>query len=123
VSGRPVAGPGPGTLLHNGTPIAPLVVADTPASRAKGLLGTSGIEGALWLEPCPSVHMMGMRYAIDAATLAADGTVLDVRTLRPWVGMTPVRRRAHVTVETAAGFLAAHGVVVGDRLTIGPGAG
>ena len=67
--------------------------------------------------------MMGMRYAIDAATLAADGTVLDVRTLRPWVGMTPIRRRAHVTVETAAGFLAAHGVVVGDRLTIGPSTG
>jgi len=116
---RPIAGPGPGVLLHNGSPVAPLLVADTAAARARGLLGTDGIDGALWLEPCPSVHMMGMRYPIDAATLAADGTVLDVRTLRPWVGMTPVRRGAKVTVEASAGFLASHGIGVGDRLAIG----
>lgn len=116
---RGVAGPGPAVLLHNGRPVAPLLVADTAASRARGLLGTDGIDGALWLEPCPSVHMMGMRYPLDAATLAADGTVLDVRTLKPWIGLTPLRRGAVVTVEAAAGFLAGHGIVVGDRLGIG----
>jgi uncharacterized membrane protein (UPF0127 family) len=116
---RPVAGPGPGVLLHNGSPVAPLIVAKTAAARGKGLLGTSGIDGALWLEPCGSVHMMGMRYPIDAATLAADGTVLDLRTLRPWFGMTPPRRGARVTVEAAAGFFAARGIAVGDRLRIG----
>lgn len=114
-----MAGPGPGVLLRNGVPIAPLIVADTAAARGRGLLGTSGIVGALWLEPCPSVHMIGMGYAIDAATLAADGTVLDLRTLRPWLGMTPIRRGARVTVETSEGFLAGLGVVVGDRLQIG----
>lgn len=119
MSRRGIAGPGPAVLLHNGRPVAPLLVADTAASRARGLLGTDGIDGALWLEPCPSVHMMGMRYPLDAATLAADGTVLDVRTLKPWLGVTPMRRRAVVTVEAAAGFLAGHGIVVGDRLQIG----
>lgn len=116
----PLAGPGERALLRNGVPIAPLLVADTARARARGLLGTSGIVGALWLEPCPSVHMMGMRYSIDAATITADGEVLDVSTLHPWIGLTRPRRRARATVEAAAGFLTAHGVVVGDRLAIGP---
>lgn len=114
-----VAGPGPRLLLCDGRPVAPLLVADTPATRARGLLGTTGIDGALWLEPCSSVHMMGMRYPIDAATLAADGAVLAIRTLRPWLGLTAPLRGARITVEAAAGFMAAHGIGVGSRLSIG----
>ncbi|MFZ1412509.1 MAG: DUF192 domain-containing protein [Micropruina sp.] len=114
-----IVGPGPLLLVHNGEPIAPLLVANSVSSRSKGLLGSSGIEGALWLEPCASVHMMGMRYPIDAASLAGDGIVLHVATLRPWLSWTPPRCGARITLEAPAGFFAGHGIRVGDHLAIG----
>lgn len=116
---RPRFGPGPATLLADGKPVAALVVADTTASRRKGLLGTSAVDGALWITRCPSVHMIGMRYPIDVAVLDRDGRVLHVATLRPWVGMTRLRLRASVTVESAAGSLREWGVSPGSVLGIG----
>lgn len=117
---RPVFGPGPDTLLVDGTPVAPLSVALTSKERGRGLLGTSGIEGALWITRAPSVHMVGMHYPIDVAVLDKAGTVLKVATLRPWTGMTRFRFKASVTVEAAAGAMAGWGVREGSRLEIGP---
>ncbi|MDR1766978.1 MAG: DUF192 domain-containing protein [Propionibacteriaceae bacterium] len=114
-----VMGPGFWRLVLDGRVIAPLIVADTWPARARGLLGSSGLVGALWLEPCGSVHMIGMRYPVDVATVDASGAVLDVRTLRPWSGATWPRRGARATVEAPAGFMAEHGVRTGSNLSIG----
>jgi uncharacterized membrane protein (UPF0127 family) len=119
-SPAPVFGPGEQTLLADGRPVAPLAVARTSAERRRGLLGTSGVEGALWLTRCPSVHMVGMAYPIDVAVLDADGRVLRTATLRPPWGMTFWRWRARTTVEAPAGALAQWGVQVGSRLEIAP---
>lgn len=119
---RPVYGPGPLRLLRDGEVVAPLAVADTTATRRRGLLGTSGVEGALWITRCPSVHMVGMRYPIDVAVLDAGGTVLHVATLRPWTGATRPRRRASVSVEAEAGAMTRWGVRPGSVLSIGPAA-
>ncbi|TWP35937.1 DUF192 domain-containing protein [Leekyejoonella antrihumi] len=115
---RTTFGPGRERLLCNGRPIAPVAVADTARTRRKGLLGTSGIAGALWLTRCPSVHMMGMRYPIDAAVVDKSGTVLMLCTLRPWVGLTRPRLRANATIEAAAGSFAQWGVRPGDTLSV-----
>ena len=112
-------GPGDRQLLCDGRPVAPLAVAETTASRRRGLLGTSRVDGALWITRCPSVHMVGMRYPIDVAVVDRDGTVLLVATLRPWIGMTRFRRRASATVEAAAGAMADWGVRQGSVLAIG----
>lgn len=98
--------------------VATLTVARTYRSRRRGLLGTDGLVGALWLEPCSSVHMVGMRYPIDVAVLDANGSVLTVRTLRPWVGLTLPRLRARVSVEAPAGALRDWEVVVGSVLAV-----
>ena len=111
-----IFGPGPDTLLCDGRSVAPVAVAEDSAARGRGLLGTDGVEGALWITRCPSVHMMGMRYPIDVATVDRDGVVLQVRTLRPWTGATWPRRDASATIESAAGALAAWGVRPGVRL-------
>lgn len=116
---REVFGPGDRALLVDGRPVAPLAVADTTRTRRRGLLGTSGVEGALWITRCPSVHMMGMRYPIDVAVVDREGTVLLVATLRRWVGMTRFRRRASATVEAAAGAMSEWGVRTGSVLAIG----
>jgi uncharacterized membrane protein (UPF0127 family) len=111
-------GPGPHRLRCDGRVVAPLAVAESAATRRRGLLGTDEVEGALWITRCPSVHMMGMRYSIDVAVVHRDGTVLAVRTLRPWTGATGFRRGAVATVEAAAGAMTAWGVTAGCRLEI-----
>lgn len=115
---RGVFGPGPHTLLCDERPVAPVAVADDSAARAAGLLGSDAVLGALWITRCPSVHMVGMRYPIDAATVDRDGRVLAVQTLRPWLGLTWPRRGAAATVEAAAGAMTAWGVGVGSRLRV-----
>jgi uncharacterized protein len=111
-----VFGPGPDTLLCDGRPVAPVAVAEDSVTRGRGLLGTDGVVGALWITRCPSVHMVGMRYPIDVAVVDRDGTVLQVKTLRPWTGMTWPRRGASATIEAAAAALAEWGVRPGVRL-------
>lgn len=102
--------------MCDGVDVAPLLVADTPRERRKGLLGTDDVEGALWITRCPSVHMVGMRYAIDVAVVDRDGVVLKIATLSPWWGATAPRRRASATIEARAGSMADWGVARGSRL-------
>src|SRR3954454_22008295 len=82
-AGPTVFGPGPAVLMCDGTPVAPLVVADTRATRRRGLLGSDSLAGALWLGPCSSVHCVGMRYPIDVALVDRRGRVRKVATLPP----------------------------------------
>ena len=105
-------------MLCDGRPVAAVLVAEDSVSRGRGLLGTDGVDGALWITRCPSVHMVGMRYPIDVAVVDRQGQVLDVKTLRPWVGGTLPRRGATDTVEAAAGAMAAWGVQVGSVLAV-----
>lgn len=115
-------GPGPDRLLVDGEDVAAVLVADTPSSRRTGLLGTTGVEGALWITRCPSVHMIGMRYPIDVAVLDRAGVVLRTATLAPWWGMTWPSLRARVTVEMMTGSLAAWGIRPGRVLSVFPAA-
>ena len=92
-------------------------IADTPLKRMRGLLGRSGLgpdEGMLF-RPAGSIHMMFMRFAIDAVFCDRDLVVLGVeRDLKPW--KTAGRKGAKVVVELAAG--AAAGLQPGDRLVL-----
>lgn len=108
---------GPETLLVDGRAVAPLTVARTHREKGRGLLGTDGIEGAMWFEGASSVHMMGMRYAIDVAVLDADGVVLHVATLPRWTGATRPRRRGRAVVEAGAGAMEQWGVRPGSVLS------
>ena len=98
-----------------------LVLAERPevargmVARARGLLGRPSLAAgaALVLAPCGSIHMLGMRFAIDALFLDRHGTCLAIaRGLRPWrVG--PLVRGARAVVELPAG--GAGPTEVGDR--------
>lgn len=112
-------GPGGQRLLCDGRDVAAVEVADSTASRRRGLLGTDGVAGALWITRCPSVHMMGMRFPIDVAVVDKAGRVLHVATLKPWTGLTRFRLRASATVESAAGSMREWCVEPGSVLTVG----
>ena len=106
---------------------APLVAADgrvlaarchraaSPVARLVGLLATADLapDEALWIEPCSSVHTIGLRCAIGCAFLDADGRVMRVVDPLPRWRAAGVRG-AQAVVECPAGALA--GVAPGDRL-------
>lgn len=98
--------------------------------RFMGLMGRAALrpgEG-LYL-PANSIHMMFMRFPIDAlfvSRAAADGTRQVVRTrpdLPAWRGIVLPVRGAEGVVEMAAGTLARAGVAEGDEVVFEPAAG
>ncbi len=97
-----------------------------------GLMGRASLPpgGGLWLRPASNIHMLFMRFAIDAVFLAgpdAEGSrrVVAVRAgLRPWIGIVWWARGADGCLELAAGAAAASGTVVGDQVRLeDPGRG
>ncbi|MGW1065854.1 DUF192 domain-containing protein [Streptomyces aureus] len=95
----------------------PLEVAGTARARRRGLLGRTGIEGALLLTPANSVHTFGMRFAIDVAYLDRSSRVLAVRTMRPGRLGLP-RPRARRVLEAEAGAMERWGVRRGARILV-----
>ena len=58
--------------------------------------------------PCNSIHMMFMRFPIDAVFYNQERTVTRVaRNLRPWVGLAFGGRGAKGVIELPAGSAAA----------------
>lgn len=92
-------------------------IADGPVTRARGLLGRSGLgqgEGLL-LKPAFSIHTFFMRFPIDVVFLDKTGSVVDVvGRLRPWRAATRIRARA--ALELGAGEADRLGIQVGERL-------
>ena len=93
------------------------VVAASPFSRMKGLLGRSELrpgEGLL-LRPASAIHTFFMRFPIDAVFLDRDWRVVGVAgDVAPW--RTAGRKGAKAVLELSAGESARRGVRPGDRL-------
>jgi uncharacterized membrane protein (UPF0127 family) len=105
-------------LLRDGNVLASLEVAEGSRSRARGLLGRDGFEGALLLKPAMSVHTIGMRFPVDVAYCDRDLNVLAVvHAMRPWRVAVP-RVRARVVIEAEAGSFERWRLAVGDSLEI-----
>ncbi|MBP0458236.1 DUF192 domain-containing protein [Streptomyces montanisoli] len=101
-----------------GRPVA-VEIAASYRTRRRGLLGRDGIDGALLLTPCGSVHTFGMRFAIDVAYLDRRMRVLGTQTLHP--GRLPLPRlRARHVLEAEAGAMAEWGLRVGVTVRIEP---
>ena len=86
--------------------------------RAKGLLGFPQLRSneCLWLEPCNSVHMFGMRQSLDIVYLAGDGQVLKVvNGLKPW--RVSLCLGASSVLEVRAGMCLELGVLPGSYIS------
>ena len=78
--------------------------ADSITTRGLGLIGQATLPAGsgLVIDPCTSIHMFFMRFAIDALYVAQDGSVLRVvARLRPW-RIGPIVLRARYVVELPA---------------------
>lgn len=69
--------------MRDGERVAPVEVAASLPERARGLLGRDGIDGAILLTPCMSIHTLGMRFGIDVAYLTKDFRVLSIASVPP----------------------------------------
>ncbi len=97
--------------------LATVEIADTWATRARGVLGRDSIDGALVLQPARSVHTIGVRFDLDVAYCDADLNVLEVVTMKPNRVGVP-RRRARVIIEANARSFERWNISAGDRLEL-----
>jgi uncharacterized membrane protein (UPF0127 family) len=111
----------PGANLRNATRgitlAASLELATSPWRRFRGLMlrGRLPAGGGLVIRPCSSIHMMFMRFPIDAVFYGRDLVVTRVgRNVRPWIGFSRGGKGAVAVVELPAG--AAQGTEPGDQL-------
>jgi len=102
-------------------------VATSLWAKFMGLMGRQSLApgAGLWLPDSNGIHMMFMRFPIDAVFLGrpdAAGTrpvVAAYRDLRAWTGLVPFVRGAHGVLELPVGVVDASGTVVGDLVEIG----
>ena len=95
-------------------------------SQFLGLMGRRSLPAGdgLWLPGTNGIHMMFMRFAIDAVfvgRLEADGSrrVKSLhRRLPAWIGLVPLIMGANGVLELPVGTIDATGTQVGDRLEI-----
>ncbi|HEX7472668.1 MAG TPA: DUF192 domain-containing protein [Candidatus Limnocylindrales bacterium] len=103
-------------------------VADSLMGKFMGLMGRASLDtdAGLWLPESNGIHMMFMRFPIDAVFVGradADGArqVLAVRrALRAWTGLVPLVRGAHGVIELAVGAIDASRTVEGDLIRLDP---
>jgi uncharacterized protein len=110
---------GPTTLFGSGgtTVCERCVVAETPLTRLRGLLGRRRLRSGegLLIRPTAAIHTCFMRFPIDAVFLNRDLVVLrTVSDMRAWrfAGC----RGSDAVLELAAGEAQRRGIRPGDRL-------
>ncbi len=97
----------------------PLEVATNFFARGLGLMGRSGLpeNGGLLIHGCNGIHMMFMRFPIDAAFVDKKGTVLKTyERLLPWVGLVPLVFGADKVAELPVGTIRRYAIKAGDQL-------
>jgi uncharacterized membrane protein (UPF0127 family) len=102
-----------------------LEIAGSLWSRFMGLMGRSTLPSGhgLWLTG-NGIHMMFMRFPIDAVFLGRAGVdggrpVVSIhRALRPWTGIVPLVRGADGVLELPVGSIDSSGTERGDVVRI-----
>jgi hypothetical protein len=107
-----------------------LEVAEGLWDKFMGLMGRPGLEpdAGLWLTGSNGIHMMFMRFAIDAVFLGkpdpgrsgARPVVSVHRGLRAWTGVVPLVRGANGVLELPVGTIERSGTAVGDLIALEP---
>tara|TARA_R110001592_G_C13189889_1_gene752298 strand:+ start:10489 stop:10836 length:348 start_codon:yes stop_codon:yes gene_type:complete len=107
-----------GILIRNNQSLCELGIADTVATRMKGLLGDKplGVKQGLLISPCHSIHTFRMKYALDVVFLNRAGKVIKIS-----LSVKPNRIRASLravyVLEFKSGQAKALGIEKNQQLT------
>jgi uncharacterized protein len=114
--------------LTRGSVLAATVeVGDSLWAKFMGLMGRPSLApgSALWLPDSNGIHMMFMRFPIDAVFLGrptgeggARPVVALYRALPAWTGLVPLVRGAHGVLELTPGAVDASHTETGDLIEI-----
>lgn len=88
-------------------------------TRLRGLLGRPEPKRGqgLIIDPCKSVHMLGMRYALDILFSDSQDRVVGLEAaLAPW-RLSSHHKRATKVIELPVGTLEESGTCLGDQLS------
>ena len=99
----------------------PLEVASNFIARGLGLMGRQRLpeNGGLLIHDCNGIHMMFMRFPIDAVFVDKANVVLKTyERLLPWVGIVPLVWRADKVAELPVGTIRRHAIKPGDQLLV-----
>ncbi len=93
--------------------------ANTFFTRLKGLLGCKGLaEGeGLLLEPCQSVHGLGMSFSCEIIYLDKENRVIHLQTLSPGK-LGPFQRKSTRILEVPIGTISYSATDIGDLLKV-----
>ena len=102
---------------------AQVQVADTPETRHRGLAGQHPSHGMLFVFDQPGHQqftMRGMLVPLDFVWVSADQQVVDVTQNVPpdHAGFLSTAHPVQYVIELPAGFVAQHGVSIGDDVTL-----
>ncbi len=96
-------------------------IATSFLERGRGLMFTSGLasDEGLLIDPCGSIHMFFMRFALDVLYVDRDNVVIRTqRGIKPWrVGPLHTRGAKYV-IELPVGSIDRSGTEVGDQLRL-----
>lgn len=107
--------------MTNGSVLADRArLADTFAARLAGLLFSPPLapgEGLL-IEPCSAIHMLGMKFAIDAIFIDRNSRVVAVVDSIAPGQLSSVYPSAHACLELPAGTARNTGTRSGDQIEL-----
>ena len=99
----------------------PLEVATNFVARGIGLMGRARLpeNGGLLIHGCNGIHMMFMRFPIDAVFVDKKGIVVKTyERVLPWIGLVPFVWRADKVAELPVGAIRRHAIKPGDELRV-----
>lgn len=93
-------------------------IADKFISRLKGLLGKDNLrEGqGLKIEPCSSIHTMGMKFPIDVVFVNKDHKIVHIiKDMKPY-RLSPIIPKSFYVIETFGGTISNENLEIGDLI-------
>lgn len=93
-------------------------LADNFYTRLKGLIGRKalGVDEAVCIKPCKSVHTFFMRFSIDVIFIDENGLVCEiVRNIKPY-RVSKYVSNARYVIEILTGNAHKLGIELGDRI-------
>ena len=97
-------------------------MADTFFSRMTGLLNRKSLkkDEALVITKCQSIHMLFMRFTIDAIFVDKNNCVVGlVKAIKPFQ-LSPIFFKASYVIEAPAGIIVQTETDLGDKIKIEP---
>jgi uncharacterized protein len=110
-------------VVCDGRVVATAEIATQRPERRRGLLGRDDVDGAFVIERCRWVHTIGMRFPIDVAFVAADGTgtrsgVVTRTVCMPRHRIGRPELRATFVIEAVAGSFGRWGLHDGTHVEV-----